>query len=198
VLIASVVVDFFVIRKMSATEGKMARAMFWLSVAMNLGLLLYFKYMNFFVDQMNIMLGWVGSKPAGWTRIMLPVGISFITFQKLAYTLDVYKKRHPVFLRIQDYALYIFMFPQLISGPIVRPGQISEQINDRSDQETIDNRLSGFYRFMIGLSKKVIIADTLGASVNDIFALSSAGLSTGMAWIGAVAYTFQIYFDFSG
>jgi alginate O-acetyltransferase complex protein AlgI len=88
------------------------------------------------------------------------------------------------------------MFPQLLAGPIVRPGQISDQIRDR--EETTDNRLTGFYRFMIGLSKKVIIADTLGASVNDIFALSSAGLSTGMAWIGAVAYTFQIYFDFSG
>jgi len=198
VVMASVVVDFFVIRKMSATEGKTAKVLFWVSVAMNLGLLLYFKYMNFFVDQFNVMLGWTGNKPGGWTRIALPIGISFITFQKLAYTLDVYKKRHPVFLRIQDYALYIFMFPQLLSGPIVRPGQISGQIRDRSDQETIDNRLSGFYRFMIGLAKKVIIADTLGASVNEIFALSSAGLSSGIAWIGAVAYTFQIYFDFSG
>jgi len=198
VVMASVVVDFFVIRQMSATGKKTAKALFWVSVAMNLALLLYFKYMNFFVDQANIILGWLGNKPACWTRILLPIGISFITFQKLAYTLDVYKKKHPAFERIQDYALYIFMFPQLLSGPIIRPGQISGQIRDRSDQETINNSLTGFYRFMIGLSKKVIIADTLGASVNDIFALSSAGLSTGMAWVGAVAYTFQIYFDFSG
>jgi alginate O-acetyltransferase complex protein AlgI len=196
VVMASVLADYFVIRQMSLSEKKTARMLFWVSVALNLALLLYFKYMNFFVDQTNIILGWLGNKPADWTRIMLPIGISFITFQKLAYTLDVYKKKHPAFDRIQDYALYIFMFPQLLAGPIVRPGQISDQIRDR--EETTDNRLTGFYRFMIGLSKKVIIADTLGASVNDIFALSSAGLSTGMAWIGAVAYTFQIYFDFSG
>ncbi|MCX6244919.1 MAG: MBOAT family protein [Bacteroidetes bacterium] len=198
VVMASVLVDFFVIRRMSAAEGKTARILFWVSVFLNLGLLIWFKYMNFFADQVNVILSGFGSRPTGWTRIMLPVGISFITFQKLAYVLEVYKKRHPGFEKIQDYALYIFMFPQLLSGPIVRPGQISDQIKDRTGQETIDNRLIGFYRFMIGLAKKVIIADTLGASVNDIFALSSAGLSTGMAWTGAVAYTFQIYFDFSG
>jgi alginate O-acetyltransferase complex protein AlgI len=198
VVIASVIVDFFLIRIMSATEGKKAKALFWLSILLNLAILLCFKYMNFFVDQMNIMLGWIGSKPAGWARIILPVGISFITFQKLAYILDVYKKKHSPFKRIQDYALYIFMFPQLLSGPIVRPSQISGQIMDRSDQINIDNSLTGFYRFMIGLSKKIIIADALGSVVNDIFALSPAGLSTGMAWIGAIGYTFQIYFDFSG
>ena len=198
IVMASVLADFFLIRKMSLSGKKTAKILFWASVALNLLLLLYFRYMNFFVDQLNVILVWLGTKPAGWTQAILPVAISFITFQKLAYTLDVYKKKHPAFERVQDYALYIFMFPQLLSGPIVRPGQISGQIRERADQETVDNRLTGFYRFMIGLSKKVIIADTLGASANEIFALSSAGLSSGMAWIGAIAYTFQIYFDFSG
>jgi alginate O-acetyltransferase complex protein AlgI len=198
VVMASVVVDFFLIRRMSISTVNTARVLFWISVLLNLGVLIYFKYMNFFIDQFNVMLGWIGSKPASWTRIALPVGISFITFQKLAYTLDVYKKRHITFERIQDYALYIFMFPQLLSGPIVRPGQISSQIQNRDDQINIDSSLSGFYRFMIGLSKKIIIADTLGISVNEIFALSPAELSSCLAWIGAIAYTFQIYFDFSG
>jgi alginate O-acetyltransferase complex protein AlgI len=197
-VMGSVLVDFMVIRQMNGKEGSARRTLFWLSVALNLALLLYFKYMNFFVDQFEVMLGWFGSKPAAWTKIALPVGISFITFQKLSYTLDVYKKQHPVFQKLQDYALYIFMFPQLLSGPIVRPGQISAQITDRSAQETTDYRLTGFYRFIIGLAKKVLIADVLGVTVNEIFALPAAGLSTGMAWIGAIAYTFQIYFDFSG
>ena len=94
--------------------------------------------------------------------------------------------------------MYIFMFTQLLSGPIVRPGQIASQIADRLEQENVDFRLTGFYRFIIGLAKKVLIADVLGVTVNEIFALSSIELSTGMAWIGAIAYTFQIYFDFSG
>ena len=198
ILMGSVLVDFVLVRQMSLKTGSLRSALFWISVALNLALLLYFKYMNFFVDQFQVMLGWFGSKPAEWTKIALPVGISFITFQKLAYTFDVRKKQQPVFQKLQDYALYIFMFPQLLSGPIVRPGQIAAQIADQSSQDHIDYRLTGFYRFMIGLAKKVLIADVLGVTVNEIFALSSAELSSGMAWIGAIAYTFQIYFDFSG
>jgi len=195
---AAVLVDYFIIDRLKREEGTKRNILFWISVVLNLGLLLYFKYMNFFVDQFNVLLTLFGSKPAAWTRIALPVGVSFITFQKLSYTLDVHKKKHSGFSTLQDYALYIFMFPQLLSGPIVRPGQISGQILDREAQETVDFRLSGFYRFIIGLARKVLIADTLGVQVNQIFALSSHELSTGLAWIGAIAYTFQIYFDFAG
>ena len=194
----SILVDFFLIRQMSLKTGSGRRTLFWISVALNLFLLLYFKYMNFFADQFQVLLGWFGSKPEAWTRIVLPVGISFITFQKLSYTLDVYKKQHPVFQKLQDYALYILMFPQLLSGPIVRPGQIASQITDRSEQENLDYRLTGFYRFILGLAKKVLIADVLGVTVHEIFALSSVEMSSGIVWIGAIAYTFQIYFDFSG
>ncbi len=198
VVAGSVLVDYLLIRQMSLKTGTARQWLFWASVVLNLALLLYFKYMNFFVDQFHVMLGWIGSKPAAWTKIALPVGISFITFQKLSYTLEVYKKRHPVFEKLADYALYIFMFPQLLSGPIVRPGQISGQIADRSAQDNTDSRLTGFYRFIIGLSKKVLIADVLGVTVAEIFALSPTEMSTGITWIGAIAYTFQIYFDFSG
>ena len=195
---AAVVIDYFVVGLMSRKGGKMRQLLFWFSIIVNLCLLLYFKYMNFFVDQFNFIFTHLGHKPAEWTRIALPVGISFITFQKLSYTLDVYKRKHEVMSKLQDYALYIFMFPQLLSGPIVRPGQIYTQILNREEQETTDFRLTGFYRFMIGMAKKVLIADTLGVQVNQIFALSSNELSTSLAWIGAIAYTFQIYFDFSG
>jgi alginate O-acetyltransferase complex protein AlgI len=198
IIMASVAIDFFLLRWMSRKEDALRKWIMRLSVMLNLGLLLYFKYMNFFVEQFNELITILGTQPSSWTQIALPVGISFITFQKMACTLDMYKRRFKGFERIQDYAVYIFMFPQLLSGPIVRPGEISTQISVRTGQGTIDDRLSGFYRFMIGLSKKVIIADTLGVTVNEIFALGPGELSTGMAWTGAIAYTFQIYFDFSG
>ena len=198
VVAGSILVDFFLLKEVSRSVGGKRNLLFWLSILMNLGLLIYFKYMNFFVDQFNDILSWFGSEPAAWTQIALPIGISFITFQKLSYTFDVYKQRHAAVTRLQDYALYIFMFPQLLSGPIVRIGQIYDQIRNRKAQENSNERLIGFYRFVIGLAKKVLIADILGVTVNEIFALNSLELSSGLAWIGAIAYTFQIYFDFSG
>lgn len=198
IVIASVLADFLVIRKMAGTEGFPRKLLFWLSIILNIGILLYFKYMNFFTDQIAIVLQAIGSKPGTWTQLIMPLGISFITFQKLAYTFDVKKKVTPPFGKLQDYALYIFMFPQLLSGPIVRPGQIAGQIRNREENETTDIRLTGFYRFMIGLAKKVLIADVLAVYVNQVFSLNSLELSSGLAWAGAFAYTFQIYFDFSG
>ncbi|TSA26580.1 MAG: MBOAT family protein [Bacteroidetes bacterium] len=198
IVLGSVLADFFLLREVGRSEGTKRKVLFWISVLLNLGLLIYFKYMNFFIDQFNVILGWFGSPPAEWTRIALPIGISFITFQKLSCTFDVYKRRHAAVTRFQDYALCIFMFPQLISGPIVRVGQIIGQIHDRRSQENVNERLISFYRFVIGLAKKVLIADVLGVTVNEIFALDPAELSSGLAWIGAIAYAFQIYFDFSG
>ena len=198
VVIASVLVDFFIIRKMVLSEGFLRKLLFWSSILLNLGILLYFKYMNFFYDQFSVVLKDIGSKPGTWTQLIMPLGISFITFQKLACTFDVKKGSTPPFSKLQDYALYIFMFPQLLSGPIVRPGQISGQIANRVENETTDIRLTGFFRFMIGLAKKVLIADALAVYVNQVFSLSSLELSSGLAWMGAFAYTFQVYFDFSG
>lgn len=196
ILAGSVIADYFLLQYMSKQEGHLRRILFWTSVILNLGLLLYFKYMNFFVEQFNALIGIFGSKPAHWTNMLLPLGISFITFQKLAYTFDIKRKVFEPFSRIQDYALYIFMFPQLLSGPIVRPGHLAGQIAERPD--SVDDKLTGFYRFVIGLAKKVLIADVLAVQVNEIFALNSQELSTGLAWTGAIGYTFQIYFDFSG
>jgi len=198
VLLGSVLIDFYLLLWMSSREGEARRMLFRLSLLLNLGLLLYFKYMNFFVEQLDILFGHFGANPSPWVKIMLPLGISFITFQKLAYTLDVYKRQFTPFEKLEHYAMYILMFPQLLSGPIVRPKQIAAQILDRSRNETIDDRLTGFIRFAIGLAKKVLIADVLGEQVNAIYAMDTLQLSSGLAWMGAIAYTFQIYFDFSG
>jgi alginate O-acetyltransferase complex protein AlgI len=166
------------------------------SVIINLGLLTYFKYANFFVDNVNFMLGFLGSSTIQWTKIILPIGISFFTFQSLTYTVDVYRKVHPPLKNPFDFLLYIIMFPQMIAGPIVRFQSIADQITGRV--ETNEDRLLGFYRFVIGLAKKVLIADVLGFEVDRIMDLNYTGLDSTTAWIGIVGFTFQIYFDFSG
>jgi len=198
VLLLSVMLDYYLLRWMSSREGDARQLLFRLSLLLNLGLLLYFKYMNFFVGQLDILFSHFGANPSPWVKIILPLGISFITFQKLSYALDVYKKQFKPFEKLEYYAMYILMFPQLLSGPIVRPKQIAAQIIDSRGNESTDDRLTGFMRFAIGLAKKVLIADVLGEQVNLIFAMNSVQLSSGLAWVGAIAYTFQIYFDFSG
>ena len=198
VLVLSVFVDYFLIRRMQQREGNTRSFLYGLSVILNLGVLLYFRYLIPEFAKASGDGGWLGIHTATWLKIALPIGLSFITFQKLAYTFDVHKKHFPGFDSFWDYALFIFMFPQLLSGPICRPGQIAGQLSDRRATSNIDHKLNGLYRFMIGLAKKVLIADFLRITVNAIFLLDPSQLSTGIAWVGAITYSFQIYFDFSG
>ncbi len=194
----SIVMDFYIIRYMNKQQGSTKKWWLAASVLLNVGLLAYFKYANFLVDNVNQILQAAGATGFHWIRVALPIGISFFTFQKLSYSIDVYRKVHSPLNKLSDYALYIILFPQLIAGPIVRFHEIADQIEDRSHQETADNRLLGVFRFIIGLSKKVLIANVLGAEVDRIFSLPETALSTPLAWFGIIAYSFQIYFDFSG
>jgi len=196
--IASGMADFLMAIRIGTGKERMRRMLFRVSVSMNLGLILYFKYLNFFVEQLTVSIQKAGGKPFYWAVILLPVGISFITFQRLSYMIDVYKRRTSPYNRPDHYFLQMFMFPQILSGPIVRTAQIAGQIAGRKAGETLDDKLAGFCRFATGLAKKVLIADVLAIQVNLIFKLGSYELSTATAWIGAIAYTFQIYFDFSG
>ena len=116
----------------------------------------------------------------------------------MSYIIDVYRGVKPPFRKMSDYAVYILFFPQLIAGPIIRFNEIADQILDRRFQDNIDNRLAGFFRFSIGLGKKVLIANVMGAQADLIFSQGIHELSMPMAWLGILAYTFQIYFDFSG
>ncbi|MFK7785830.1 MAG: MBOAT family protein [Crocinitomicaceae bacterium] len=166
------------------------------SIFMNVGLLVYFKYANFFIENFNFVLQECGVAEIGWTKVALPIGISFYTFQTLTYSIDVYRGSQKPLKHLHNYLLYILSFPQMIAGPIVRFGHIAKQISDRPN--SIDDKLFGFYRFCIGLAKKVLIANVLGEVANDYFELSHDQLSTTGAWIGISAYTFQIYFDFAG
>lgn len=169
-----------------------------LSVSINLGLLFYFKYFNFFIDNINYVLSIFGDYHIHWVKLVLPIGISFYTFETITYVVDVYRGVHKPLDNFWDYQLYIILFPKLIAGPIVRYHDMADQIKDRSHNDTIDNRLTGFYRFIIGLAKKVLIANQMGQQADLIFSMDYACLDTYTAWIGILAYTFQIYFDFSG
>ncbi len=209
-LVLSIIANFFIVRWMCKTEKPVAKK--WLcalSVFISLGLLLFYKYGNFTMENLNALLGITGHAPLSWRRIMLPIGISFFTFQSLTYTLDTYRGVNKPLEKLSDYMLYITMFPQLIAGPIVRYCDVADQIRQR--ESTLVDRMQGFYRFVIGLSKKILIADVIGLRVDAILGAASqntaqlseiasriATLDTGTAWLVALAYTFQIYFDFAG
>ena len=199
ILLTSILIDYFLVREIDhSTEARRRKLFLTFSVILNLGLLAYFKYANFFVDNFNALLSVMGTNPVRWTKVVLPIGISFFTFQKMSYSIDVYRKTSAPLKSFADYALFIMLFPQLIAGPIVRYNEIADQITDRRANETIDNKILGFYRFIIGLSKKMLIANILAEYVDQVFALPTANIGTGTAWLGILAYTFQIYFDFSG
>lgn len=168
------------------------RFIFWLAVGVNLGILGFFKYYGFFLDNLNRILP-VDIK---YTPLPLPIGISFYTFQTLSYIIDVYRGKVNVQKNPINFGLYISMFPQLIAGPIVRYADIEKQLTDRT--VTREGFGEGVAFFLKGLCKKVLLANNIGMAYTAISALPADKFSALAAWIGAFAYTFQIYFDFSG
>lgn len=166
------------------------------SVVVNLGILGYFKYANFFVDQFNALVVAAGGTATPWAEVILPIGISFYTFQSMSYVFDLARGVSRPLRNPLDFALYVALFPQLIAGPIVRFHELEAQI--RSRPHALDNLTAGTSRFALGLAKKVIVADTVGAVADQVFALAPGQQTTATVWLGVVAYTVQIYFDFSG
>lgn len=198
VLLVSGLADYFFSRELPAgrrTPGG-RRAVLALAVALNVALLLYFKYANFFVAELNALLARLGAGPVSWTAVVLPIGISFFTFQKLSYLVDVYRGTAQPARSAADYLLYVVLFPQLIAGPIVRYHDVAQQLVQRD--YTRERFFTGILRFSQGLGKKVLVANTLAEIADAAFGAAPAGLSCGQAWLGVLAYAFQIYFDFSG
>ena len=159
-------------------------------VLCNIILFAYYKYMDFFIMNVNAIFG--TNMPL--LKIMLPVGISFYTFQGMSYYIDVYRNPSLYLKNPLKVALYITLFPQLVAGPIVRFSDVAAEISDR--QESLSECVSGLRRFILGLAKKIILADTFGIVAD--YAFSQRGLTFGISWAGAIAYTLQIYLDFSG
>ncbi|MBR7073089.1 MAG: MBOAT family protein [Eubacterium sp.] len=173
-------------------KPKARTAVLVLSVAVNIGLLCFFKYTDFIIGTVN-SIGGLNLRMFG---IALPIGISFYTFQTLSYTIDVYRKQVKAQHNIINFGMYICMFPQLIAGPIVRYADIESRLDIANRPVNHDKEISGIIRFSIGLGKKVLLANQAGALWSEISAQS--GNSAATAWLGAVAFALQIYFDFSG
>lgn len=174
------------------SDDKKAKMVLFSSIIINLGLLSFFKYYNFFINNINLVIG----TNINNLSLALPIGISFYTFQTMSYTIDVYRRevfaqKNPVNL-----AAYVTLFPQLIAGPIVRYKTVEEELNNRN--ENIHKFSEGVSRFIIGLGKKVLLANNIGLLWNEIQKINLTELSVLTSWLGIVAFSFQIYFDFSG
>ncbi len=192
-MIFSILVNYIFGRLMDKhrENKKRLKLMLVLSVVIDIGLLSVFKYTDFIITNINAIFG----ANFDLLNIALPIGISFYTFQAMSYTIDVYRDDVRVQKNLIDFGMYITMFPQLIAGPIVRYADVQDQLADRS--VTTADFSEGVMRFVVGLGKKVLLANQMGAVWSDIYALGG-DVSALMAWTGAIAYTFQIYFDFSG
>lgn len=196
-MLASIAFNWFfgLLVDKAKNEKQMCKAKYFIAIdcILNLGMLFIFKYLNFTSEIIFSLFGESSPIP----KIALPIGISFFTFQAMSYVLDVYRGRGEVQKNILNVGLYISFFPQLIAGPIVRYETVAEEIKNR--RENSDDFFEGFTRFIIGLGKKVLLANNVAIIADNVFGYAEIGtISMPLAWIGAIAYTLQIYFDFSG
>lgn len=189
-MLASIVGNYFFARFLAA--GRHAKGWLVLSVVFNLAMLGTFKYADFFVVNFNALTGLSLPVPG----LAMPIGISFFTFQGMSYVFDVYARRVPAQRDIVNVATYISMFPQLVAGPIVRYETVAAELETR--HESLPRAADGARRFIYGLAKKMLLSNAMGEIATAVFAADPADLAAPVAWVGALAYTFQIFFDFSG
>ena len=191
----SVMLSIILINYLSAIlidRSKNKKIILICDILLNLSVLVYFKYFNFIIYNINR----IRENTFPMLNIVMPIGISFFIFQAISYVFDVYRNEVPVQKNIYKLTLYISFFPQLIAGPIVKYHEVQKEIENRN--ENIDNIYLGLFRFSIGLGKKVLIANVLGEVANKIFTLNLNIIDYKIAWIGIICYSFQLYFDFSG
>lgn len=199
-LLFSTFIDFWVGRKLEETENpKKEKRLLLLSLFINLGVLGFFKYSNFFIDNINVLLSALGQRP--WDNIpdvVLPVGISFYTFQSMSYTIDLYRSHSKAYKKILPFATYVAFFPQLIAGPIIRHTDLVDQLEEKAKRGfSVDFFKRGVVFFIIGLSKKILIADNIAKAIDPVIGMMDIATTT-EAWMCALGYTLQLYFDFSG
>lgn len=197
-LLFTSLVDYFAGRMLGRTDNAAARKrLVWLSCGTNLAVLALFKYFNFFVDSLNHLFIWSGSgAQISVFKVLLPIGISFYTFESMSYTIDVYRRKLEPQRSVVKYLLFVTYFPHLVAGPILRAAQFMPQLNRVIDL-TAENLRLGFAYVIVGLVKKLVIADNIGPLVDSIFN-SPQGLPSPVIWIGSLSFAVQLYCDFSG
>lgn len=192
-MLFSTAFNYFAGRKIGRTEQQaQKKRVLTISVVVNLAILVFFKYTNFFLGLINTALPW----DIPYLNLALPIGISFYTFQTMSYVIDVYRGKVAAQKNFINFGTYVTLFPQLIAGPIVRYSTIEKQLTSR--RETIEGFSSGLMCFAAGLAKKVLIANNIGLLWDSVHATALPELSALSAWLGIIAFAFQIYFDFSG
>ncbi|WP_309295986.1 MBOAT family O-acyltransferase [Faecalicatena contorta] len=191
-MIFSIIINYLFGRTMAAANRSLKKGMLALSICVNLGFLVVFKYADMMIGTVNRQCGMAIPE----VRLALPIGISFFTFQAMSYVIDAYRQDVKVQKNLWNMILYISFFPQLIAGPIVKYHDIEKQITDRhADLKEI---AEGMRRFIIGLAKKVLISNTVAVAADALFGTPIGEINIFSAWIAAIAYMLQIYYDFSG
>lgn len=196
VMLGSITLNFLVARALESERFGSRKLVLCLGIALNLIALTFFKYANFLGGELSHLLVALGLAPLEFAPIHLPLGISFFVFQGMSYLIDVYRREIPAEKSLFRFALFKALFPQLIAGPIVRYPDVARQLELRI--VTSENLTRGSERFVVGLGKKMLLANPTGAVADQIFTLPANELSTPLAWLGLICYGMQIYFDFSG
>ena len=194
IMAASILVDFIASNGIKKAGDNTTRRRGWLlvSVVFNLGMLFFFKYTDFFIQNINSLF----SLSIPYLKLTLPLGISFYTFQTMSYTIDVYRDKVEAENNIVDFGAFVALFPQLIAGPIVRYTDVNRELRDREVNPA--QIQDGVKDFVLGLGRKVLIANNIGALWTQVEAMNYTDISTPLAWLGILAFSLQIYFDFSG
>jgi alginate O-acetyltransferase complex protein AlgI len=187
VVLSTIVTDWLLGNRIYGSQGLKTKQFYLtLFISSNVLLLFYFKYMNFFVGNLNDFLKWMGFAPTSWTSVALPLGLSFIVFEKITYGVGLYKGIGKPAKSITQYILFVLLFPKLIAGPIIKYYEIAEQLENR--KITLPDLGYGIFRFSLGLAKKVWIADTLAIIADKTFQLPVPTLNVQQAWIGIICF----------
>jgi alginate O-acetyltransferase complex protein AlgI len=198
VLLTSTAIDYALSFHLSdPTPARMRRLALTVGIAGNLAVLIVYKYADFLADNFNFLLAPFGANRVPLLHLALPIGVSFVVFEKITYLVDTWRGISRPAASFTDYCLFVLFFPKLLAGPILKYHEMKDQIASPPAIQWSDFEV-GFLRFARGLGRKLLIADPLGAFVNQVFATDPASLSAGHAWLGLGSFTLQIYFDFAG
>ncbi len=193
-LVISTIMDYWCGKFISTREGSKRKVALAISICVNMGLLLYFKYFNLAMDTTNSLIGVFGGHAIEFARVALPAGISFYTFETMSYSIDIYRREATPAKSLLEMSGFVAFFPRLVAGPIVRYHDIAKQLDERT--HTIEKFGRGVLLVMCGFSKKILLADSAARLADEVFGQAAPGAAA--AWLGIIGYTLQIYFDFSG